>query len=124
MKWLVDAALSPRLAEALVANGHDAVHVRELGMADADDRAILERAQRDGRVVVSRDGDFAALLALARADGPSFVHLRIPRVNAPADQVDLLLRVVERAGDAIRTGAIVTVRGDQIRIRSLPISDS
>ena len=109
------------LAQELVSAGFDAVHVRDLGLATATDAVILARALQDGRTVVSRDGDFAALLALENAAGPSFVHLRTPGVNRPADQLALLRRVLKIAGAELAAGAIVTVRGDRLRIRALPV---
>lgn len=118
---MIDAALSPRLAQELVSAGFDAVHVCELGLAAATDAVILARAVQERRTVVSRDGDFSALLAHANADRPSFVHLRTPGVNRPADQVVLLRRVLSLAGADLAAGAIVTVRGDRIRIRRLPM---
>ena len=50
MKFLIDNNLSPLLAEALKAAGHDAVHVRDLGMQAAPDEAVLERAHAAGQV--------------------------------------------------------------------------
>ena len=52
MKLLIDNALSPKVAMALRAVGHDAVHVGELGLGAAEDPVILERAAQDGRVLV------------------------------------------------------------------------
>jgi predicted nuclease of predicted toxin-antitoxin system len=41
MKFLVDNALSPRLAQELSGAGHDAVHVKERGIGDAKDHIIF-----------------------------------------------------------------------------------
>ena len=49
MKFLIDNNLSPLLADALKAAGHDAVHVRDLGMQAAPDEAVLEQARPAGR---------------------------------------------------------------------------
>ena len=59
LRFLIDNSLSPRIAEALRENGHDAVHVREYGMAAASDTDILSRARTESRVVVAADTDWA-----------------------------------------------------------------
>jgi predicted nuclease of predicted toxin-antitoxin system len=124
LKLLIDNALSPRLADELRAHGVDAVHVRDLGLATESDATILKRAATDGRILVSRDGDFAALLANGGLTLPSFVHLRAPRLNRLADQIEVLLRTLEAAAEDLARGAIVTVRGAQgerVRVRGLPV---
>ena len=76
MKLLIDNALSPLVAEGLRQAGHDVVHVRDIGLQEAPDDVILDRAQADQRVIVSADTDFGTLLALRCSRRPSFVLLR------------------------------------------------
>ncbi len=44
-------------AAMLRESGWDAVHVREIGVRDAEDSAILEYAASDARVVITLDRD-------------------------------------------------------------------
>jgi predicted nuclease of predicted toxin-antitoxin system len=68
VKFLIDAQLPGRLAEFLIQAGHDAVHTSELpdGNRSAD-RQIARRADSDGRIVVTKDGDFRDGHLLARS---------------------------------------------------------
>ena len=60
--WL-DAQLSPTLAPWLSSTFHvSAVAVRDLGLRDADDPAILRAAGAAGAVVLTKDRDFVDLL--------------------------------------------------------------
>lgn len=55
MKFLIDAQLPAGLAEFLNQAGHDALHT--LGLPDGNrstDRQVAERADADGRVVVTK----------------------------------------------------------------------
>lgn len=70
LKFLIDNALPPRLADLLLAAGHDAVHVRNYGMHAAIDEVILARALEEDRIVVSADTDFSAILAAQSETAP------------------------------------------------------
>jgi predicted nuclease of predicted toxin-antitoxin system len=73
VKFLIDNALPPRLADLLRASGYDAVHVRAYEMQEATDRDILARARDEDRIVVSAESDFSTILASHEADRrPSF----------------------------------------------------
>ncbi len=121
MKFLVDNALSPVFSSALVANGHDSVHVRDRGVQHADDETIFSLAQAEGRILVSADTDFGTLLALRRSTTPSFVLFRGEVTRLPALQVSLLLANLPSIQDALRSGAVVVIERTRLRIRSLPI---
>ncbi len=60
MKFLIDAQLPPMLAEWLRKAGHDAQHVREVGLLDADDTAIRAYAGKAGAVLITKDRDFVS----------------------------------------------------------------
>ena len=67
MKFLIDAQLPAWLAELLNQAGHDAVHTGELPDGNrSSDSQIAQRADADGRLVVTKDRDFRDGHLLAR----------------------------------------------------------
>lgn len=59
MRFLVDECISPRLVDALVALGHDAVSVRSLGLAGQGyaDSDLWALAKRENHILISLDHD-------------------------------------------------------------------
>ena len=53
MKFLIDNALSPQVAAKLAAMGHDAIHVRDIGIAASSDEVIFLRAAAEDRILAS-----------------------------------------------------------------------
>jgi predicted nuclease of predicted toxin-antitoxin system len=76
VKFLIDAQLPPALARWLQEAGHEAVHVEDLGLRNADDGTIWATAQRTGAIIVTKDEDFAARSART-PDAPIIVWLRV-----------------------------------------------
>jgi predicted nuclease of predicted toxin-antitoxin system len=72
-KLLLDENLSPQIAVRLRADGVDAVHVRDRGMLEASDAAVLASAFREDRMLVTSNVDDFARLARAVQVHPGLV---------------------------------------------------
>ncbi|HXM45268.1 MAG TPA: DUF5615 family PIN-like protein [Bryobacteraceae bacterium] len=122
MRFLIDNALPPRLADLLVAAGHDAVHVRAYAMHAAGDEEILARALTEDRIVVSADSDFSAILAAQDADRPSFILFRDPNFLVAHDYMNVLLPALPALEPELASGCVAVFRNNRLRVRKLPFS--
>ena len=120
MRFLGNAGISPRTIEFLRGLGHQAEHVRALGMQRASDFMIMERARADGSVILTFDLDFGDILALGALDRPSVIIFRLS--DERPDAVNLRLGVI--LGERLRelaSGVLILVEDARYRMRALPI---
>ncbi len=76
MRFLIDAQLPPVMARWLAEAGHEAEHLEDIGLRDAEDGAVWAHALKVGAVIVSKDEDFADR-SIRAAGGPVIVWLRV-----------------------------------------------
>ena len=119
MRFLVDANLSPRVAEWLRSQGHDAAHVFEIGLNEAGDHRILEEAARKRWILLTVDLDFGELLA--RSSGRASVLILRLRSTATATVSKRLEVALKQAAAALDDGAVVVVGEASLRVRRLPL---
>jgi predicted nuclease of predicted toxin-antitoxin system len=104
------------LADWLRSLGHDVVEVRSLG-ADPGDKEILRMAAKEGRILVTIDTDFGQLIF-----GEQISHsgiIRLPDVPA-RKRISLMEEVLRKHRQDLTARAIITVRGERIRISQTP----
>jgi predicted nuclease of predicted toxin-antitoxin system len=120
VKLLLDMGLGQSTADYLRAQGHDATHLRDEGLQRLPDEEIVDKARREGRVVLTHDLDFGRLIALSQSRLPSVITLRLADMR-PAQVNHYLTEALSRFGEELQTGALVSVSEQAIRVRSLPI---
>jgi predicted nuclease of predicted toxin-antitoxin system len=113
MRLLLDACLSPRVAEALAAAGHD-VEWAGSRAEPAEDRELLERAYAAKRILITLDRDFATL-----AVALGYAHCGIIRL-AGSQHAEVIQRLVERFAPDLQRGAVITASPTRVRVRVTP----
>jgi predicted nuclease of predicted toxin-antitoxin system len=121
VRLLIDANLSPRVASILLAEGHDAIHVRDIGLLRASDETILTHAAASGQVIISADTDFGELLAVSGASKPSVVLLRSADHLTADQQSMMLVANLPAVADELEAGAVVSIARGRLRVRPLPV---
>ena len=89
MKCLIDNQLPPALARFLTSRGVEAIHVTEVGLAEARDRDIWNYTLEHNYVLVTKDDDF--LNISSQSPGGQFVWVRLGNCRTPE-----LLQAFER----------------------------
>jgi predicted nuclease of predicted toxin-antitoxin system len=119
VRFLVDANISPRVAEWLRNNGHDAVHVFEVGLNQAGDREILEEAASRRQILLTVDLDFGEILAQSSGRASVLIlRLRSTTTAKVSSRLDVALAQV---APALEDGAVVVVGEGSLRVRRLPL---
>jgi predicted nuclease of predicted toxin-antitoxin system len=119
MRFLADAGVSPKTVDFLKQLGHDAVHVRTVGLARAADAELVDRARTDSSIVVTFDLDFGDILALGVLDKPSVIILRLTDERADSVNRHLAIVLAERVTE-LESGALILVEDARYRVRRLP----
>jgi len=116
VKFLADMGVSPLTVEFLRKLGHDAIRLPEVGLERRSDAEVIAYAVAQGRVVVTFDLDYPALLALNPSSRASAIVFRTTRAD-PEWINRRLEETLTFLAEALENGAIVAVEDDRYRVR-------
>lgn len=118
MRFLLDQDVYAVTARFLAGLGHDAAQVGRIGLSQASDERLLVVAQEQGRIFVTRDRDFGALV-FVRELGSGVLYLRM--LPSTQDSVhNELTRVLRLYTEEQLRKAFVVIEADGHRFRQLP----
>ena len=117
MRFLIDRCAGRRLAEWLISQGHDVVHVAELG-PDPGDATLLSAALEQRRILITIDADFGTLVFRDAAKHCGVI--RLPDVLAD-QRIVIMGQLLEKHAGDMEASCIITVRGNRVRITQPPI---
>lgn len=114
---VTDENIHPRVVAYLRDRGFDVLDVKEQGWHGMDDKEVLVRAHREGRVVISHDKDFGTLVIAAGKPLTGILYLRPADIH-PENTISRLARFLE-SDLPLKPPFIAVLRGTKIRIRNL-----
>jgi predicted nuclease of predicted toxin-antitoxin system len=117
MRFLLDQDVYALTARFLAAQGHDVVTASQAGCSQASDSALLQTAQEQGRVLVTRDRDFGEIVFLKKM-GRGVIYLRVRPSTVQAVHRELAGLLQEYSEDELRK-AFVVVEPGRHRFRRL-----
>jgi predicted nuclease of predicted toxin-antitoxin system len=115
MRFLANENFPASAVTALRAKGHDVAWVRMIAPGSSD-RGVLERAEREGRILLTFDRDFGELVfKLGLRPSTGVVFFRIPLLS-PAYVANAVVRALDSRSDWV--GLFAVVEEDRIRVRN------
>lgn len=113
MRFVADESCDFAVVRALRGAGHDVVAIRDT-MPGATDEAVIERALRDSRILLTEDKDFGQLVFASAAEPPGVVFIRFP-VTAREAMAQTIVKLVATNAHKM-PGRFIVVQPGRIRI--------
>ncbi len=117
MRLLADSCVAGSVVMTLRSAGFDVEWVADWEQ-DPGDSSILHYAHKNGRVLITRDKDFGALIF--RDKQPHNGVLRVPGSMTYKEQAEVVLQTVRLHAEALERCCLVTIETDGVRVTEEP----
>jgi predicted nuclease of predicted toxin-antitoxin system len=117
VRFLADENCDFAVVRALRAAGHDILAVAELSPR-SDDRAVIDLAVQDNRVLLTEDKDFGQLVYANSQPSGGIIFIRFP-ANTRQTLPTALLKLIQERGDRLTDSFVVLAPG-RVRIGRNP----
>jgi len=115
IKFLLDADMPRSSAEVVRKLGFEIEDVRDIGMAAAKDREIIEYALKDNRIIITRDADFGEVLRYP--EHPGAIIFRLPCIFTTKEINKRLKEFLSSVSEEKLRNAIIIVELSRYRRR-------
>jgi predicted nuclease of predicted toxin-antitoxin system len=115
IKLLLDQDVYAVTAKCLIEAGYDVLTVAQLDLSQASDEEVLNAAQTQNRILITRDRDYGNLI-FVKGLGSGVIYLRMQPNNLTLVHNELL-RILEMYSESSLIGAFIVVEADRHRFR-------
>ncbi len=116
MKFKIDENLPVEFAAQLHEAGFNAETVTSEKLSGAEDSAVFERCQKEDRILVTLDMDFANVKSYSPKSHPGIIVLRPPTQDKPT-LISLLVRLIPVFSVKSPAQQLWIIEADRVRYR-------
>ncbi len=115
MKFLLDENVEHRVATFLTTAGHNVTTITDDYTPGMSDRAVLQQAVAEGRILITNDRDFGELIFKEQLPHRGVIYFRLPLDTTATDKIGQLQRLLTTHSADL--GGFIVVQPDTMRIR-------
>lgn len=116
-KFLLDENIPISTLELFRNKGHDVIHIKIQGLAGLPDDNVMEIANREGRMIVTRDVGFGNLLDYPINTHHGIIVLRLPDTYTAKEINEVLEEFISDVSIVEIEKALVVIDPSRYRIR-------
>ena len=116
MKFLADEGVDGQIVSRLREDGHDVLYVAE-NIAGTTDEEILELANRDERILMTRDKDFGELVYREKRAHSGIILNRLYELSS-GRKAEIVSKVIQDFGEEL-IGSFTIIQPGRIRMKRM-----